>query len=78
MTARSPKDDEERIKAILAIMNGHGRSIADVIEELTGTVPTEETVEAVTNRLRMAQESGENIDIAQLVGAMNDLANRWA
>jgi hypothetical protein len=32
----------------------------------------------VTNRLRMAQESGENIDIAQLVGAMNDLADRWA
>jgi len=62
----------------LAIMNGHGRSIADVIEELTGSVPTEETVEAVTNRLRMAQESGENIDIAQLVGAMNDLADRWA
>jgi hypothetical protein len=77
MTARSPKDDEERIKAILAIMNGHGRSIADVIEEVTGIAPTEETVEAVTNRLRMAQENGEDVDIAQLVGAMNDLAERW-
>ena len=77
MTARSPKDDEERIKAILAIMNGHGRSIADVIEEVTGIVPTEETVEAVTNRLRMAQENGEDVDIAQLDGAMNDLAERW-
>lgn len=78
MTARSPKDQEERIKAILAIMNGHGRSIADVIEEVTGQAPSEETVEAVTNRLRMAQESGENIDIAQLVGALNDIAERWA
>lgn len=77
MTARSPKDDEERIKAILAIMNGHGRSIADVIEEVTGIAPTEDTVEAVTNRLRMAQENGEDVDIAQLVGAMNDLAERW-
>jgi hypothetical protein len=78
MTARSPKDEEERIKAILAIMNGHGRSIADVIEEVTGQAPSEETVEAVTNRLRMAQESGENIDIAQLVGALNEIAERWA
>jgi len=78
MTARSPKDQEERIKAILAIMNGHGRSIADVIEEVTGQAPSEETVEAVTNRLRMAQESGENIDIAQLVGALNEIAERWA
>jgi uncharacterized ParB-like nuclease family protein len=78
MTARAPKDDEERIKAMMAIMNGQGRSIADVIEELTGETPTEETVEAVTNRLRMAQENGENIDLAELVKALNHMADQWA
>lgn len=78
MTARGPKDDEERFKAFLAVLNGQGRSIADVIEELTGEPPTEETVEAVKNRLHMAQESGEHVDILAVVQAMSDLASQWA
>ena len=45
MTARSPKDDEEHFKALLALLHGRGRSIAEVIEELTGETPSEETVE---------------------------------
>ena len=40
MTARSPKDDEEHIKAIMAIMNGRGKSIAEVIEQHSGEVTT--------------------------------------
>ncbi|MEC7988343.1 MAG: hypothetical protein VX151_00195 [Candidatus Thermoplasmatota archaeon] len=78
MTARGPKDDEERFKALLALMQGRGRSIADVIEELTGEVPSEDTVEAVKNRLQMAQDSGEHVDILAVVQAMNDLASQWA
>ena len=78
MTARGPKDDEERFKALLALMQGRGRSIADVIEELTGKVPSEDTVEAVKNRLQMAQDSGEHVDILAVVQAMNDLASQWA
>ena len=78
MTARGPKDDEERFKALLALMQGRGRSIADVIEELTGEVPSEDTVEAVKNRLQMAQASGEHVDILAVVQAMNDLASQWA
>ena len=78
MTARGPKDDEERFKALLAVLNGRGRSIADVIEELAGETPSEETVEAVKNRLQMAQESGEQVDILAVVQAMNDLASQWA
>ena len=78
MTARGPKDDEERFKALLALMQGRGRSIADVIEELTGEVPSEDTVEAVKNRLQMAQNSGEHVDILAVVQAMNDLASQWA
>ncbi|MDP6199215.1 MAG: hypothetical protein QF531_00450 [Candidatus Poseidonia sp.] len=78
MTVRTPKDNEEHIKALLAIMNGHGRSIADVIEELTGENPSEETVEAVRNRLQMAQESGEDVNIVDIVAAMNSMADQWA
>ena len=78
MTARGPKDDEERFKALLALMLGQGRSIADVIQELTGEVPSEDTVEAVKNRLQMAQDSGEHVDILAVVQAMNDLASQWA
>ncbi len=78
MTVRTPKDDEEHVKALMAIMNGRGRSIADVIEELTGEAPSEETVEAVKNRLTMAQESGENVDILAIVQSLSDLASQWA
>jgi hypothetical protein len=78
MTARAPKDDEERIKAMMAILNGHGRSIADVIEQITGSPPSEETVEAVTNRLRWAQENDENVDIAEVVESLNRMADQWA
>tara|TARA_B100001113_G_scaffold305519_1_gene266301 strand:- start:1056 stop:1292 length:237 start_codon:yes stop_codon:yes gene_type:complete len=78
MSARGPKDEDEHVRALLAILNGRGRDIADVIEELTGEVPTEETVEAVKNRLQMAQESGENVDIVAIVTALNDLAEQWA
>ena len=78
MTARGPKDAEERFKALLALMQGRGRSIADVIEELTGEVPSEDTVEAVKNRLQMAQDSGEHVHILAVVQAMDDLASQWA
>tara|TARA_Y100000991_G_scaffold38552_1_gene26657 strand:+ start:2641 stop:2877 length:237 start_codon:yes stop_codon:yes gene_type:complete len=78
MSARGPKDEDEHFKALLAILNGRGRSIADVIEELTGETPSEETVEAVKNRLQMAQESGEDVDIVAVVRSLNDLAEQWA
>ena len=57
MTVRGPKDDEERFKALLAILNGRGRSIAEVIEELTGEAPSEETVEAVKNRFKWPKKA---------------------
>jgi hypothetical protein len=78
MSARGPKDEDEHFKALLAILNGRGRSIADVVEELTGETPSEETVEAVKNRLQMAKESGEDVDIVAIVRSLNDLADQWA
>ena len=78
MSARGPKDEDEHFKALLAILNGRGRRIADVVEELMGETPSEETVEAVKNRLQMAKESGEDVDIVAIVRSLNDLADQWA
>ncbi len=78
LTARSPHDLDEHMKALAALQAGRGRSIADVIEEITGETPSEETVEAVLNRLRMAQESGEDVDIAALVQSISDFVDQWA
>ena len=64
MSARRPKDEEEFVKALLAIEEGRGKSIAEVIEEISGSAPSGETIEAVRNRLQLAQENGESVDIA--------------
>jgi hypothetical protein len=45
---------------------------------LTGETPSDETVEAVKNRLQMAQESGEDVDIVAIVKSLNELADQWA
>ena len=78
MTARTPKDHEEHFRALMAILNGRGRSVADVVEELTGQVPSEQTVLAVKNRLEMAAESGEQVDIAAVVKSLDEMALKWA
>lgn len=78
MTARRPKDDEEHWRALMALAHGRGRSIAEVIESITGETPSEETVEAVRNHLSMAQETGEAVDIAKVVQSVNALQTKWA
>ena len=78
MTARAPKDEEEHWKALLAVALGRGRSIADVIQHLTEEVPSEETVEAVRNRLEFAQENGEAVDILGVVRAVTAMQDAWS
>ena len=78
MTARAPKDDEEHWKALLAVALGRGRSIADVIQQLTGEAPSEETVDAVRNRLEFAQENGETVDILDIVRAVTAMQEAWS
>ena len=78
MSARPPKDDEEHWRALMALALGRGRSVAEVIESVTGQPPSEETVEAVRNRLKMARETGEAVDIAEVVESLNALQNERA
>lgn len=77
MTVRQPEDEDEYIKAVLALAMGRGRSVAEVIEEITGEIPDEATVEAVRNRLQMGQESNETVDIASLLEALKGMQNTW-
>ncbi|MDG1539217.1 MAG: hypothetical protein P8Q40_04725 [Candidatus Poseidonia sp.] len=77
MSARRPKDEEEFVKALLAIEEGRGKSIAEVIEEISGSAPSDETIEAVRNRLQLAQENGESVDIAAIVESLNTLMSEW-
>ena len=78
MTARAPKDEEEHWKALLAVALGRGRSVADVIQHLTGEVPSQETVEAVRNRLKFAQENGETVDILDVVRVVTTMQDAWS
>jgi len=77
MSARRPKDEEEFVKALLAIEEGRGKSIAEVIEEISGSAPSDETIEAVRNRLQLAQANGESVDIAAIVESLNTLMSEW-
>lgn len=77
MSARRPKDEEEFVKALLAIEEGRGKSIAEVIEEISGSAPSGETIEAVRNRLQLAQENGESVDIEAIVESLNSLMSKW-
>ena len=77
MSARRPKDEEEFVKALLAIEEGRGKSIVEVIEEISGSAPSGETIEAVRNRLQLAQENGESVDIAAIVESLNSLMSKW-
>ena len=63
MSVRAPKDDEEARRARLMVALGGGRSIADVIEEITGDAPEDGLVETVKERLKAATVDGEAFDL---------------
>ena len=64
MSVRAPKDEDEARRARLMVALGQGRTVADVIQEITGTAPEEDLVETVKARLRAASEDGEPFDLA--------------
>ena len=75
---RKPKDDAEKIKARIAIAQGKGTSLEDFIENITGVTPEEEVVQAVKNRIELAHEQEETLDIVALIKQMEELQNQWA
>jgi|TARA_B110000881_G_C18274056_1_gene364203 hypothetical protein len=77
-SVRKPKDDAEKIRARIAIAQGKGTSLADFIEEILETPPEDEFVEAVKNRIELAHEQEESIDITALIKEMAAIQNQWA
>ena len=75
---RKPKDDAEKIKARIAIAQGKGTSLEDFIENITGVKPEDEFVQAVKNRIELAHEQEESLDIVALIKQMEELQNQWA
>jgi len=75
---RKPKDDAEKIKARIAIAQGKGTSLEDFIENITGVKPEDEFVQAVKNRIELAHEQEETLDIIALIKQMKELQNQWA
>ncbi len=75
---RKPKDDAEKIKARMAIAQGKGTSLEDFIENITGEKPEEEFVQAIKNRMELAHEQEETLDIVALIKQMEELQNQWA
>ena len=75
---RKPKDDAEKLRARIAIAQGKGTSLADFIKEILETPPEDEFVEAVKNRIELAHEQEESIDITALVKEMAAIQNQWA
>lgn len=75
---RKPKDDAEKHRARIAIAQGKGRTLTEFIEDILKEKPDEEFVEAVRNRIELAHEQEETIDIVALVKEMSEIQNQWA
>jgi hypothetical protein len=77
-SVRKPKDDAETERARLAIAQGKGTSLADFIEDILGTAPEDEFVEAVRNRIEFAHLQEETLDITALIKEMAAMQTQWA
>ncbi|MEZ8001057.1 MAG: hypothetical protein QMC65_02655 [Candidatus Poseidoniaceae archaeon] len=75
---RKPKDDAEKQRARIAISQGKGTSLADFIEDILSVKPEEEFVDAVQNRIELAHEQDESIDITALINEMAAMQTQWA
>jgi hypothetical protein len=77
MSVRNPKDDEEELKARLAIAMGKGKTIKEFIQFITDDEIDDELVEAIKNRIKFASESDEAIDVHELITGMLAVQGKW-
>ena len=74
---RSPRDDEEKLKAHLAILRGQSKSLKEVLTDMLGEEPTDDLVEAVENRILLAQEQEESIELGTIVESIQKMQSCW-
>tara|TARA_B100000459_G_scaffold65614_1_gene36177 strand:+ start:666 stop:908 length:243 start_codon:yes stop_codon:yes gene_type:complete len=74
---RSPRDDEEELKAHIAILRGQSKSLKEVLTEMMDEEPPDDLVLAVENRILLAQEQEEAIDLEKIVESIQQLQTCW-
>jgi hypothetical protein len=77
MSVRNPKDDEEELKARLAIAMGKGKTIKEFIQFISDEEIDDELIEAIKNRIKFASESDESIDVHELITGMLAVQGKW-
>ena len=77
MSVRNPKDDEEELKARLAIAMGKGKTIKEFIQFITDDEIDDELVEVIKNRIKFASESDEELDVHALITGMLAVQGKW-
>ena len=74
---RSPRDDEEELKAHIAILRGQSKSLKEVLADMLDEDPSEDLVKAVENRILLAQEQEESIDLSNIVKSIQTMQSSW-
>jgi hypothetical protein len=74
---RSPRDDEEELKAQIAILRGQSKSLKDVLTDILDEEPSEDFVQAVENNILLAQEREESIDLNKIIESIKTLQSCW-
>lgn len=74
---RSPRDDEEKLKAHLAILRGQSKSLKEVLTDMLGEEPSDDLVEAVENRILLAQEQEESVELGKIVESIQKMQSCW-
>ena len=74
---RSPRDDEEELKAHIAILRGQSKSLKEVLTEMMDAEPSNDLVQAVENRILLAQEQEEAIDLEKIIESIQKMQSCW-
>jgi hypothetical protein len=75
---RPPKDEDEKMKAQIAILQGKSKPLKDVIADILGEEPEEVLVDAVENNILLAQEQGVSIDLSLILKSIQAMSDKWA
>ena len=75
---RKPKDEAEKRRARIAIAQGMGTPLEDFIKQILGDLPDQDFIQAVKNRIALAGEQEESLDIVALINEMASMQSKWA
>ena len=65
------------MKAHLAILRGQSKSLKEVLADVMGEEPSEDLVVAVENRILLAQEQDESVDLSKIVESIQTMQSCW-